>query len=77
MVELKKLYAVRDKASGYFLKGKRLDKNGDVQLYINPGPAKGLITNLKKIPAYNDGSAGYYAEDLEVVAIRLVPEISY
>ena len=77
MVELKKLYAVRDRASGYFLRGKYLAEDGDVQLYSNPGPAKGLITKLKKTEYYNTGEAGYYASNLEVVTMRLVPEIGY
>lgn len=67
-------YAIRDKVSGYFLDGKNLDKNGEVQLYSKPGPAKGIITRMKRSTYYQSGEAGFTADNLEVVSIMLVPK---
>lgn len=67
-------YAIRDNASGYFLDGKRLEKNGEIQLYSKPGPAKGIITKMKKSDYYRSGKAGFVADNLEVVPIMLVPK---
>lgn len=72
-MELQNVYAVRDRATGYFLNGKRIAVDGNPKLYVNPGPAKGLVTRLRKDSYYNSGAAGYFPKDLEVVAVKLVP----
>ena len=56
------------------LVGKRLEKNGEIQLYSKPGPAKGIITKMKKSDYYRSGKAGFVADNLEVVPIMLVPK---
>ena len=71
--KINNMYAVRDKASGLFLSGNYLSKTGDIKLYRNPGPAKGLVTKLRKSQYFCSGEAGYYAQDLEVVAMAIVP----
>ena len=73
-MELKRFYAVRDRASGHFLNGRSLSTDGNIQLYSTPGPAKGLITKLKNKEYYQTGQAGFVADNLEVAVIRLVPE---
>ena len=53
---------------------KGLKKNGEVQLYSKPGPAKGIITKMKKSDYYRSGKAGFVVDNLEVVPIMLVPK---
>lgn len=67
------LYAVRDSRTGLFFVGKYPSKTGDIQLYRNPGPPKGLITKLRKSEYFCSGEAGFYAQDLEVVSMAIVP----
>lgn len=72
-IELKTYYAVRDTASGHFLRGCFLVTDGDAQIYRKPGPAKAVVTKARKTPYYLKGTAGYFPENLEVVEIKLFP----
>lgn len=73
MDELKTYYAVRDVQSGMYLRNSFLAKDGDAQLYRNPGPAKAVITKARRTNYFLQGNGGYSPENLEVVEIKLMP----